>query len=69
MAEYIVPYKESKKITVNIDSSINLGLYALLNWLDGFEAKGGQVPGHFELLMFFRTLQSEIGNEKNKEEE
>lgn len=37
------------------------GLCALIHWLNGFEAAGkGRVPGHFELVMHFRSLTNAI---------
>lgn len=37
------------------------GLYALLNWLDGFESAGkGNIPGHLELTTHFRSLKYAI---------
>jgi len=44
---------------LHIDENTMHGLNALLHWLKGFEASGnGNVPGHFELVMFYRTLKS-----------
>jgi hypothetical protein len=44
------------------------GLHALMQWLDGFiDAKGGTIPGHFELVMHFRQIRSAINNFKEKQ--
>ena len=46
------------------------GLYSLLNWLDGFESAGrGNVPGHFELVMHFRSLRASLLAQRKPKEE
>lgn len=60
MAENMESIKGSVTIETFVDKQTQNGLYALINWLDGFEAKGGSVPGHFELVMYFRQMQNAI---------
>jgi hypothetical protein len=50
------------------------GICDLIAWCDGFrDAKGGTIPGAFELVMHYRTLIScindALNNEKIKQEE
>lgn len=60
MAEYMKVISKQTTITTFVDQSTQNGLYSLINWLDGFEARGGSVPGHFELVMYFRQIQDGI---------
>jgi len=35
------------------------GIYALLGWLEGYSANGGEgIPGQYELLMVYRRLRA-----------
>ena len=44
------------------------GLYALIQFIDGFEAgKGGSVPGKFELVMLYRKFYSAIKEKLEKQ--
>jgi hypothetical protein len=37
------------------------GLNALIHWLKGYERKGeGRVPGHFDLIMHYRSIRLAI---------
>lgn len=43
------------------------GLSMLNTWLEGFHGAGkGQVPGHHELVMFYRTLRSAVAEHYKK---
>ncbi len=44
------------------------GMNALIHWLKGFEAGGnGVVPGHFELVMHYRSLMSHDYERRRRE--
>lgn len=44
---------------MRVDVHTMQGMNALIHWLKGFESNGnGVVPGHFELVMHYRTLMS-----------
>ena len=46
------------------------GMCQLINWLDGFEAAGkGRVPGHHELIMFYRGLTTAARKSPQPEEQ
>ena len=58
----------SVKVPVWITQSSLEGIEQLIAWADGFEsAKGGQVPGKFELVMFHRTIRANIIEAKKNE--
>lgn len=53
------------KINVWVTEDQYQGLHSLLNWLQGFEAAGkGVIPGHPELVFFFRGLTAAIREAK-----
>lgn len=44
-------------ITVEITQTDLVGLHSLQNWLKGFRRKDGEdIPGEFELVMFYRKV-------------
>lgn len=46
------------------------GINSLLNWLEGYiSAKGGTIPGYFELAMFNRTLIHQVYEQRRKKRE
>ena len=55
-------------VTIVMHQSTIDGLVALINWLDGFEEGGHKrVPGHFELVMHFRSLVRAIREKQYNE--
>lgn len=55
----LMTYQES--ITISPSQNELDGLNALIHWCDGFEKSGkGRVPGHFELVMLYRSLAAAI---------
>ena len=57
----------SVEVPVWITQSSLDGMQALIQFINGLEAAGkGQVPGGFDLIMFYRQLDSAIRNADNK---
>lgn len=52
---------EPTMVTVGIWQAQMDSLNALIHWLNGFEAAHGtRVPGHFDLLMHYRTVAAAV---------
>lgn len=55
----LMTYQES--VTISPTQNDLDGLNALIHWCDGYEKAGkGRVPGHFELVMLYRSLAASI---------
>lgn len=53
---------------MRVDVRTMQGINALIHWLKGFEAGGnGVVPGHFELVMHYRTLMAHDYERRRRE--
>jgi hypothetical protein len=51
----------SVTVPICVTQSALDGLNTLIRLLEGYQlAKSGQIPGHFELIMFYRTLTGSI---------
>lgn len=60
-------YGQEPSVTaeVVITQSTLDGIVQLLTWLEGYQAaKSGQIPGDFELVMFYRELRRAIQDPK-----
>lgn len=53
--------EDSVTVPVWITQSAVDGLHDLLIYLDGLTRGGPVVPGHFETVMFYRTIRSALG--------
>lgn len=55
-------------VTVEVNQTDLIGLHSLQNWLRGFRRKDSEdIPGEFELVMFYRKIVAGIASRKEEE--